>query len=227
MGWLNGALNVTGAVSSGVGGILSIANALFPKQIIIRDIENDKEIYIDSTQSISTQTGITASEHPTEDAKILTQNISKNPRTISLNCILSNITMMSNLKTLASAGKYASNLLLPEAGNITNLLLNDEDSITDRLDFLYDVMENGRFVEIKGLPGVKILDYLIMSVSDTKDVATGSKAKSVVIEIREAFIVQEQFGQNSSLFSKELTTQTGTIDTLPPNFKKLETGSIA
>lgn len=200
MGFLTGAAKL----GSAVGALKSIANALFPDQITIRVSDISLDVVIDSVSSAQVNTGMIISDNPSEDKNTFIQNISKSPKSITLSCIFSNIPRLSNIRTGASATKFATALLLPEVGTLTETLINEEDSIAERLQNLRDVMEEGLIVQILGLPGQEIFNFVIESIGDTEDVGTGTRSRAVDITIREAFIVGlgAPAPEEAGLFSK-------------------------
>ena len=181
-------LSGLGKISGVVGAVGDIINSVFPDRIIIRGVDDGKEIMINSVENIQRGRSVTSAKNPSEDQKTFLQNIYRNPKTISLTGILSNILTLSDLNSLSEATKYASSLLIPEVAGVTNLFLNETDSVTERLSSLENYMNTGAIVQILGIPEQTVFNYTIQSISDNESEETGVAAKSIDIELEEAFI---------------------------------------
>lgn len=212
MGFLTGAANI----GAGVGALKSIAAELFPDEVSIKFTLNniDKEIFIDSCRTRKVSTTIGVSEFPAEDGRVFQQNISTNPRVITLEGFLSSIPRLNNIKTASQALKYASSLLIPEVASVSNLLLNEGDSVADRLRDLRDAMNTGVVVQILGLPDQDVFNFILINVEDLESENSGNKGKDITLTIREAEIVGLAKPQKSEggLFSKVTGAVSGTIN---------------
>jgi hypothetical protein len=224
MGLLTGISNV----NSGIVGLGAIANTFFPKQIVIKHEPSTLEVQIDSASAINSDTSVNVSQHPAEDGKVFIQNISRNPRTMTLQCTLSNIIRLSNIKTLSAAAQYATALLLPEAGAISNLFLNQEDTISERLNLLRTFMGEGSVVLVLGLPDQSAFNYVITNISDSMTSQTGRKARTVNITLQEAFIVGLSAPNVSEggLFSKVTSSIASAISEFPQTLADLASRGI-
>jgi len=212
MSLLTGAAKI-GAAANVLG---QLSNALFPDEIRIR-IDDDDEVTIDAMQDAVVETSVQVSEFPAEDGKVFVQNISKNPRRITLQCVLSNIIRLSNIKTLSAATAFGTALVIPEVASVSNILLNEEDSISIRLNLLRNAMEQGKIVQILGLPDQDQFNFIIENVVDNENVQTGDRARGVNIVVREAFIVGLDLPRpdNAGLFSEVTDSFTGLINSIP------------
>ncbi len=211
MSFLSGAA----ALGSGVGALGSLVNALFPKQILIRI--DDQDVNIDAMESAVVGTTVQISEQPAENGKVFAQNVYNNPRTITLQCILSNILRASGINSIASATQFASSLLIPEVASITNLALNEEDHISRRLLLLRDAQESGKVVQIIGLKDQDVFNFIIENISDTENVQTGEKARAIDILIKQAFIVGLDSPEPAGgRFSKITGALSGIVKSSPP-----------
>jgi hypothetical protein len=185
---------LTGAANLGAGlqGLKNIAAELFPDQVSLKFKLNgsvDKEIFLDSVQVRRVETTAAVSEFPAENQKTFQQNITTNPRIVGLSGYLSSIPRLNNLKTGSNALKYASSLLVPEVASLTNILLNEEDSVEERLNDLRSAMGYGDILQALGLPGNDVFNFIITGVIDIEDLETGSRGKKIELSIKEAQIV--------------------------------------
>jgi hypothetical protein len=185
--FLSGAANL----GAGVGALKNIAKELFPDQVSLKFTLDDveKEIFLDSCRSRKITTSIGVSEFPAEDGRVFQQNVSTNPRSIALSAFLSSIIRLNNLKTGTSAAKYATSLLIPEVASISNILLNEGDTVAERLFDLRQCMNTGTIVQVLGLPDQDVFNFIIMNVDDTESEASGDKGKDIELTLREAEIV--------------------------------------
>lgn len=220
---------LTGASKIAAGAQVAgqIARALFPKEVRIL-IDDVDEVTINATTAVDTETGIEVSEFPSEDGKVFVQNISRLPRRLTLNCVFSSIPRLSNIGSLAAAAQFGTALAIPEVGSVTNILINEEDSVQTRLDLLRDAMDNGKIVQILGLPGQDQFNFIIDSVSDTENTETGTRSKLATILVREAFIVGLDLPRpiTGGLFSTLTESFTGAINSIPDAIGSI-TGGIS
>jgi hypothetical protein len=213
LSFLTGAANL----GAGLGALKNIAAELFPDQVSIKfklNGETDKEIFLDSVQVRRVETTAGVSEFPAENQKVFQQNISTNPRVITFSAYLSSIPRLNNLKTGSNALKYATSLLIPEVASLTNILLNEDDSVAERLADLRSAMGYGDILQILGLPDNDTINFILTSVVDIEDLDTGSKGKKVELSVREAQIVGLDAPQPPSkgLFSKITSTISGGLN---------------
>ena len=199
------------AASGAVGALGALNNTLFPKQILIKIPDQKIEVNIDSATNISVNTSVTVSDHPTEDKEVLAQNVSPAPRTITLSCMFSNIIRLSNINTVSAAAQFGIAAAIPEAAGLSDILLNEEDSIVTRLGQLRTAQKNGQIVTIIGLPEQNAFEFIIVDVSDDESTETGTKSRSITLTIQEARIAKKDPGiSEKGLFST-------IIDLIPAN----------
>lgn len=213
MSFLTGAANL----GAGLGALKNVVSELFPDQVSLKfklKGETDKEIFLDSIQVRRVETTAGVSEFPAENQKVFQQNISTNPRIVALTGYLSSIPRLNNIKTASSALKYATSLLIPEVASISNLLLNEEDSVTERLEDLRAAMGYGDIIQILGLPANDVFNFILTSVVDIEDLESGSKGKKIELGIKEAQIVglDAPTPPDKGLFSKVTGTISGGIN---------------
>lgn len=205
------------ALGSAVTGIGSIANTLFPDQRRIKIPDVDVEVNIDAMVSATINTSIIKSEHPAEGGKVFAQNIYKNPRSITMTCVLSSVLRASGIDSVSSATQFGASLLIPEVGNIVNLALNEEDSIATRLKDLRDAQDLGLIVQVLGLPNQEVFNFVIEDITDNENVETGPNSRAVDIVLSEVFIVglDSPAGEEGGLFSAITDTITSAINSIP------------
>lgn len=205
------------AVAGAAAGLQSIANTLFPNQIELKitDLTDDEiTVQIDAATAISGNTSVNISEHPTENNQVFQQNVSKNARQVTLACTFSNIIRLSNAKTLTAAAQFGIAAALPEVGSLTNILLNEEDSITTRLQDLRLAENVGATIQIVGIEELVDFNFAITDISDDETTETGTSSRTVNITLREKFLANE-VDSSSGIFSKALQTAEGIVGTIP------------